>query len=506
MRLNRQRIRIVPLQRAGFSTLTGYWRGTRRRVTRHRAGIVAVLLLLPSAAAAASSQLEFIGASARLTATHVTMRLSSAATYQVRTLDAHDGHPYRIYIDFDGTTLDKGTDPQRPLSAGPVMRIRTGQFTPSQARVVLDLKHPAPYTVAVRQKPFRIIVSVDDPLSVDDPPSAEDQSLSTLEPPATVATVTPQPEPEPRLEQPSTVEADPRPEPPAEREPQAVAVAAVTPEPEPELRLEQPSTPGADPRPEPPAARQPQQLNEPDEPQTAERNESSEPQTEEPQISAHDASDAPLWEVSPAHILTGPAFAAPLRIVIDPGHGGRDPGARSADGTWEKNIALGVAHELAHRLRDRLGVEVVLTRDGDQTLSIAERALYAENASLFLSVHANTCPEQWVGGVQTFYADDADNGSASRRLALLVHHRVVDAIAGGYGPVHDGGVRPRELGVLVRSAAPSVLLEAAYLSNPTDRRRLADPAYRQAVVDGTVDGIADYLSGVREPLSVMARR
>jgi N-acetylmuramoyl-L-alanine amidase len=353
------------------------------------------------------------------------MRLSSAANYTVRTLDAHDGHPYRIYVDLDGTTLDNRTHPQRGLSTGPVMRIRTGQFTPSQARVVLDLKHPAPHAITVRRKPFRIIVSVDDPLPAEDP------SPSALESPTTVAAVTP--EPEPRLEQPRTVQANASADPPTEG--------------------------------------QSQQLNELNAPQRKSLDALNESQTAERQISPDDAPSAPLWNVSPAHILTGPAFAAPLRIVIDPGHGGRDPGARSVDGAWEKNVALEVAHELAHRLRERLGAEVVLTREGDQTLSIAERALYAEHASLFLSIHANTCPEQWVGGVQTFYADDAANGPASRRLARLVHHRVVDAIAGGYGPVHDGGIRPRELGVLVRSAAPSVLLEAAYLSTGSGRGR-----------------------------------
>jgi N-acetylmuramoyl-L-alanine amidase len=208
-----------------------------------------------------------------------------------------------------------------------------------------------------------------------------------------------------------------------------------------------------------------------------------------------------------AKVPTLPSFPDPLRVVIDPGHGGRDPGAQSVDGTWEKDIVLEVAHELALRTRKRLDVDVVLTRHGDETVSLDDRAAFTTGLdSIFISVHGNACPQSWVEGVQTFYPEGGTFGLQSRRLAHLVHHRVVKAIDRGYGPVHDGGVRPRELAVLKRSEAPSLLVEAAYLSNPVDRQRLDDTDYRSAFVDGVIDGIADYLSGVPAPDQLMVER
>jgi N-acetylmuramoyl-L-alanine amidase len=192
-------------------------------------------------------------------------------------------------------------------------------------------------------------------------------------------------------------------------------------------------------------------------------------------------------------------------VVIDPGHGGRDPGARGVDGAWEKDIVLELSHFLANRVRERLGLAVLLTRDGDETVPIPARAAYSKGAQLLVSVHANACPKAWVQGVQTFYNSMGDHAVESERLAQLVHHRVVSAIGLEYGPVDDGGVRDRELGLLRLSGAPSLLIEAAYLSNAADRRRLADPGYRLAVVDGIVDGIADYLSGLDAARPRLAR-
>jgi len=200
-----------------------------------------------------------------------------------------------------------------------------------------------------------------------------------------------------------------------------------------------------------------------------------------------------------------PTFLAPIVIVIDPGHGGRDPGARGVDGVWEKDIVLDVARDLAHRLRERLEATVVLTRESDETLSLAQRAALARgHASLFVSLHANTSPQPWMHGIQTFYTAAGPYSPDSRRLARLVHHRVLSAINGSYGPVRDGGVRPRRLAVLRHAGAPALLFEAAYLSNPADRRRLSDSSYRDATVAGLADGIFDFLSGVPGPGDVFA--
>jgi len=392
-----------------------------------------VFLRLCPPVAAAPVALESIGATTGPGTTEVAIRLSRQAPYRVRTL-APDGElPYRVYVDFTDTNLTAGVTQQRPLPSGPVMQIRTGQFTPTQARVVLDLREPAPYRVEARHKPFRIVFEVGKP------------SLR--------GSAAPSRAPAPDLE------------------------AAPKTDTETDNALSSGTEPATQSVPQPARA--------------------SRAFTNDRAPARDNGKDAAL------HV--GPPFPAPVYIVIDPGHGGSDPGAQSVDGRWEKDIVLDVARELALRIRERLEVVVVLTREGDETLSMAERAAYARgNESLFISVHANTFSEPSMGGVQTFYAAGGRYGVESRRLARLVHHRVLTAIDGSYGSVRDGGVRSRRLAVLRRVPAPALLFEAAYISNPVDSCRLADSDYRDATVDGIIDGIADFLSGVPDPESVLA--
>jgi N-acetylmuramoyl-L-alanine amidase len=419
------------------------------RCARHIVA-AAVLLRLCPPVAAAPANLESIGATTLSGTTEVAVRLSRQVAYQVRTLAPDGDRPYRVYVDFTDTTLTAGATQQRLVASGPVMQIRTGQFTPTQARVVLDLREPAPYRVEVRRKPFRIVFKVGKP-SVRG--SAGPGGIPTPGPKAAAA-------PDPKTA--------PAPDPKAAAGKGQNTYNALSPRAEP-AATQSGTRPGRAPR-------------------------------------AFTDDHTPARENSKNAILhVGPPFSAPVYIVIDPGHGGNDPGAQSVDGRWEKDIVLDLARELALRIRKRLEVAVVLTREGDETLSMAERVAYARgNESLFISVHANTFSKPSMGGVQTFYAAGGRYGVESRRLARLVHDRVLTAINGSYGSVRDGGVRSRRLAVLRRVLAPALLFETAYISNPVDSCRLADSNYRDATVDGIVDGIADFLSDVPEPESVVA--
>ncbi len=383
----------------------------------------------------------------------MTIRLSSPTTYSIGTLDAEGALPFRVYVDLDDTTLGASTPREQPFDAGPLVRMRTGQFTESAARVVLDFKIPAPFTVKAYSTPFRIVLSVGHPAAAR---THESQRAAGSGPPATPATAPSVGVPLPPLATSMATASD-----------SAPTRSASTPPPA---------------NPEPAA------------PKTGTRPHQREtPPPTDPRIAR-------------AALPPAPPLHAPLRVVIDPGHGGKDPGARSVDGAWEKDIVLSVAKFLATRVRERLGVEVILTRVGDQSVSIRRRAAMAERARLLISIHGNACPESWVEGVQTFYAPEGENAVESRRLAGLVHQRVVRAIHSDYGKVRDGGVLERSLGILRLSGAPSLLLEAAYLSNPADRRRLDDPEYRRAITDGIVDGIADFLAGVPDPRRLLASR
>jgi N-acetylmuramoyl-L-alanine amidase len=473
--------------------------------------------------------IEDIDARARAGNTVVTIRLSAVTSYTVGTLDPQGNLPYRVYVDLEGTRLGPGTTRERSLETGPLARIRTGQFTQSAARVVLDFKEQAPFTVRSERSPFRIVLSVGEPSAErrrerrsfaarepapeprDAGPSRGRPAVADTKGGAVAKRVTPVPgTAQVAAAEKAPPQVAPRTPAPAQASPPVPVAVAQSAQP-----IAQPAPPGpavAQPAPPAPAvaAEAPTApaavvaLPPPSFDPTAPERVPPSTRARGRQTPRHPLPRPARF--TRAALIPAPALSDSLRVVIDPGHGGRDPGARSIDGAWEKDIVLGLARSLAQRLRERLAVSVVLTRRGDDTVPIRRRAGMAKGATLLVSVHANACPETWVEGVQTFYSDGGDHTAESRRLARLVHHRVVGAIDADYGPVRDGGVWERPLGLLRLSGAPSLLIETAYLSNAADRRRLDDPDYQLAVIDGIVDGIADYLAGVPDPMRLLARR
>jgi N-acetylmuramoyl-L-alanine amidase len=218
------------------------------------------------------------------------------------------------------------------------------------------------------------------------------------------------------------------------------------------------------------------------------------------------------------------------RIVLDPGHGGDDPGAEGY--AVEKAVTLDVARRLAGLLRERLGAEVVLTRDRDETLALKDRTARAnaEGADLFVSIHANANPTGRLRGVETYYLDNAadhatarlakmENGldllhprdgepglryilsdlvqvgkvGESARLARSLQHGLVSELRLRHPGVVDLGVKRGPFYVLVGAYMPCVLVEAAFLTHPVEGRRLARADYRQDVAHGLYDGIARYV-------------
>jgi N-acetylmuramoyl-L-alanine amidase len=190
-------------------------------------------------------------------------------------------------------------------------------------------------------------------------------------------------------------------------------------------------------------------------------------------------------------------------IVLDAGHGGRDPGAAGLGGIVEKDLVLDVTRRLARRLMARLPVDVVLTRTDDSFVPIERRlALPGEGATLFVSLHANACDDPSARGLEVFYGGGtlrhASSGSGDARAALLgraLDHALEERIGGV-----RGNARPAGFVVLARNPVPSALVEIGYLTHPDEAARAADASYRELLADALVDGIAAFLRAAAPPL------
>jgi N-acetylmuramoyl-L-alanine amidase len=229
------------------------------------------------------------------------------------------------------------------------------------------------------------------------------------------------------------------------------------------------------------------------------------------------------------HLLAG--IQKIRRIVVDPGHGGHDPGAIGADGTQEKDIVLSIGLKLAKKLREDPGFDVVMTRSTDTFLELQERTAIANQvgADLFLSIHANAAPNKSTSGIETYFLSLAktekaaqlaakENGTSLEKVSLLqavlfdlmanykindsAHlaevvqkelHRTIDE----RWPVKSLGVKQGPFYVLVGATMPSILVETAFLSNEKEEQRLRDHAYQEATAEGIAEGIRAYIAGAR---------
>lgn len=229
-----------------------------------------------------------------------------------------------------------------------------------------------------------------------------------------------------------------------------------------------------------------------------------------------------------------------FKVVIDPGHGGKDPGASGVDGLQEKDLTLAVAKRLAALLRAEPGIEVALTRTDDRFLSLEERTAFAnaQGADLFVSVHGNASTNPGLRGVEVYYLNNTDNRGTlrlaamennlrwdphnpklqsaipdlsyilsdlrqtykveeSKQLAEQLQGSVVSRLGERYDGVDDLGVKEGPFYVLVGAYMPCVLVEVSFLTNPVEGRRLSTSAYRDALADGIHQGIRRYLSQTR---------
>ena len=213
------------------------------------------------------------------------------------------------------------------------------------------------------------------------------------------------------------------------------------------------------------------------------------------------------------------------KVVIDPGHGGTDPGAMTA-GISEKEITLDVARRLA-KLLQGAGFIATLTRDADQTLSLQDRVATANAAGgdVFLSIHVNSIPVAIRRGVETYYlgptsdpgveklagAENSGSGYSlsdfrrllagvyadvrldeSRRFAEAVQGRMFAVLHRANPELEDRGVKKAPFVVLVGTEMPSVLAEVSCISNPEELRLLGEDRYRQDIAKALAAGVRAY--------------
>jgi N-acetylmuramoyl-L-alanine amidase len=173
-------------------------------------------------------------------------------------------------------------------------------------------------------------------------------------------------------------------------------------------------------------------------------------------------------------------------VVIDPGHGGRDPGAVGINGLQEKQVIFPISLRVA-QLLEQQGVAVVLTRQDDRTLDLQARVDIANRArgSVFVSIHANaiSLSRPDVNGIETYYASET-----GYRLAAALQASVLAATG-----MNDRGVKQARFYVLRYTAMPAALVEVGFVTGAQDAPRLADPAWQETIAQAIARGILQYV-------------
>jgi len=194
----------------------------------------------------------------------------------------------------------------------------------------------------------------------------------------------------------------------------------------------------------------------------------------------------PIWEAPNPTTTPPPTRNSRLLVVIDPGHGGKDPGAIGIGGVREKDIVLPLSLHLQEFLSQH-GIEVLMTRGSDFFVSLEGRSVRANraDADLFVSIHANAISLQRpdVNGLETYYFE------SGRSLADTIHRNVLARI----GNIRDRRVRRARFYVLRKTKMPSVLVEVGFVTGNEDVYRLQDSSYRQRMAKAIGEGILEYI-------------
>ena len=216
------------------------------------------------------------------------------------------------------------------------------------------------------------------------------------------------------------------------------------------------------------------------------------------------------------------------RIIIDPGHGGKDPGAIGPAGEKEKDITLAVSKELAARLHED-GYEILLTRKDDTFIPLEKRTAFAnkKKADLFISVHVNANDKVSLRGVETYFLNLTTDASAlkvaerenaiasksmsdlqfiikdltlnarineSSRFASSIQKSIISSLGKAGHSNKDHGVKQAPFYVLMGAQMPSILIETGFITNATESKLLQKKSYQNSIIKGIISGINLYVT------------
>lgn len=251
-----------------------------------------------------------------------------------------------------------------------------------------------------------------------------------------------------------------------------------------------------------------------------------------PDSSVPVAAVPPAVAAPPPVIAKAPQARREIVVVVDAGHGGRDPGAIGASGAREKDITLAISRKLVERLNAEPGMRGVLTRRDDRFLDLRERMESARsaNADLFISIHADAAENRRAQGSTVYVlSGKAASDEASRRLAARENAALIggvelgdkdpvlasvlmdlsqnasisssiavgDAVLGHMrtlGRLHRPSVQQAPFMVLKSPDVPSILVETAYISNPIDERNLRSPSHQNKLAGAVLAGVRNYFA------------
>ena len=489
--------------------------------------------------------------------TRIAIDLQNEVAYQA----ARVPNPDRIYFDLYGARLESGLNGKsvEVVDDGFLKRIRAAQFSNNVTRIVLDVSSVSDYSAFLLPNPWRLIIDVHGlkpgttpttnlaSAAVPAPPADVDVKAQTNQEPTQAARAAPAPGQGSKVatgharaaagstqeiaslgQQPGRIQATEHPT----TRPIAASVAETVPAPQPDdgsLASPSPPPPSRRTRKKPavvataaamdthPAAAAP-----PDEPA-----EEDEGLNAPPHAPTHAAEPTAAGERSLVRTL-GLKIG---RIVIDAGHGGHDSGTVGPGGIEEKQVVLDVALRVGKLLKQRLGADVIFTRDNDTFIPLETRTAIANKAQadLFLSIHANSSSDSSARGVETYYlnfttspdalevaarenavSDESihelsdlvkkitlkDKIDESREFAADVQRSLYSDLEEGNPGLRDRGVKKAPFVVLIGANMPSILAEISFLTNSDDAHQLQQPAYRQRIAESIYRGVAHYINGL----------
>ncbi len=420
----------------------------------------------------------------------IVIDVDSSATYRYGLVPpSSDGRSAaRFYIDIDGVRLERGENPAAEIRDQRIVAVRTGQNKLRTARVVFELAHPVRTNVFSLPSPPRIVIDLTDRPGVKVQELAS-KTLSIGEAPKSAS-----PRSVPSLGGPRRSAAPGVPSPPS-----GVGTLAGSPRGSPALR--------------PPPTR-----------------------------------EAALHTSHPSGPVRGRSVVPPPpvlrrrpRIVIDAGHGGKDPGAKGLKGVVEKDVVLDIAKRVASKLKSRMDVDVFMTRTKDEYIPLDHRKDLANQAEadLFVSIHANAGRNSRAHGIESYYLKNT-NDRATLRLAKLengigdlikghdvstdadlpyilsdmvqgqkesdsivlanhIQRELVSHLRPRYPSVKNLGVKQGPFLVLDGTLMASTLVEIGFVTNATEAGRVGSPTYRESLSEGVYRGIKRYFEDSKVP-------